>query len=427
MMDQQPNNDRAIVPMMDPQLSNDRAMVPYVKPKDDEEAEHFNDEDLSIVPYSVADVSAITNNTLVCFQGNAEHQERAIVVGSNSSNSSGRRRRKPKKQTAVSQLLLALFCTVTLLMISVGVILYLLLAFNNGSFTQITPATPNRPPVSPIFPSPTNAPTIMVNPGAPNVAPVVMTTGPVSPPPPTDTPTTGPTGAPSTSFPTATPTPNQFFLLALFLQNDYNVVFPDDPDAPSFLAIEWLLAEAAAMASELLLGPKLAQRFSLITLDFAFNVPNETKKSFTQMNSWDYNWGVVDVDECDWKGITCVNDTVTSLDFGDLKLGGTIPPEIGLLQDVTFLDLSQNRLSGRIPEELYELTNLDHLYLFQNALTGTLSTRLGNMNNLTHLHLSHNQLSGSIPTTIASAGRTMDSGDVIKPFRKYIFTPAKPC
>jgi hypothetical protein len=411
--------------MDDPQPVNDRAIVPYYKAKDEEMSEHGSNEELSIVPYSVADVSAITNNSLVCFRGDAEHQQRAIVQGSNSSNSSGRKRRNPKKQSAISQLLLALFCTLTLLVVAVGVILYLLLYFNNGSFTPGTPTTADGldgPPVSPIFPPSTNAthppaPTNMVNPGAPNVAPVVMTPAPVSPP--TDAPTTSPTGAPSTSYPTATPTPNQFLLLAKFLQNNYNVVFPDDTDAPAYLAVEWLLAEATGMASELLLGPKLAQRFSLITLDFELNVPNETKRIVTQMNNWDFNWGVADVDECDWKGITCENDTVTSLEFGNLQLGGTIPPEIGILQNVTFLDLSQNQLSGPIPEELYEMTRLDHLYLFKNALTGTLSSRLGNMNNLTHLHLSHNQLSGSIPTTIAS-------GDFIKPFRKYLFLHRSP-
>jgi Leucine-rich repeat (LRR) protein len=166
------------------------------------------------------------------------------------------------------------------------------------------------------------------------------------------------------------------------------------------------LDEISDLGSEFLYGPKLAQRFALSTLNFSLIDYN--------MTAAPNNFGVTDIDECYWQGVTCVNETVTELKYGDFQKSGTIPPELGILTDLTYLDLSKNMLFGSIPEKIYDLTTqLEYVYLYQNQLTGTISDRIGNLTNMTHLHLSHNQLTGSLPLTMRS-GNNSD----IKPYRK---------
>ncbi len=61
------------------------------------------------------------------------------------------------------------------------------------------------------------------------------------------------------------------------------------------------------------------------------------------------------------------------------------------------LTLSKNQLTGSIPTELGDLDNLQALYLHQNQLTGSIPTELGDLDNLELLNLENNQLTGSIP------------------------------
>jgi len=76
---------------------------------------------------------------------------------------------------------------------------------------------------------------------------------------------------------------------------------------------------------------------------------------------------------CSWYGVTCSDGHVTKL------------------------YLHSNQLSGSIPRELGNLNNLTVLYLFSNQLSGSIPSELGNLSNLEWLSLSENQLSGSIP------------------------------
>ena len=82
------------------------------------------------------------------------------------------------------------------------------------------------------------------------------------------------------------------------------------------------------------------------------------------------------------------------------RLAGSIPPELGRLGALVILRLEDNALSGAIPAELGNLTNLQHLVLSQNGLTGTIPAELGNLASLRTLDLSRNDLTGSVPTAL---------------------------
>jgi hypothetical protein len=212
-------------------------------------------------------------------------------------------------------------------------------------------------------------------------------------PSPTDQYAPDPLKAPTSQPSVADVPPSQTILsssderiaLVYFLEDIYGVEF-GDPSSPANFAVDWLVGESGGIK----LDSKLAQRFALVTLDYALDA-----------NSM-LNWSTEDQEACLWEGVSCnKDDFVSELRFGGLALSGTIPPEISILdRSLTYADISDNQLQGSLPEEMYDLTYLQTLYLYKNQLTGTVSSKLGDLVKLTHVHLSHNQFSGTIPDSI---------------------------
>ena len=81
------------------------------------------------------------------------------------------------------------------------------------------------------------------------------------------------------------------------------------------------------------------------------------------------------------------------------KLTGTLPPELGGLDELRVLDLSNNYLSGSIPPELGSLTKLVWLILIDTYLSGSIPPEL---DNLRTLYLSGNRFTGCIPMALWS-------------------------
>ena len=83
-----------------------------------------------------------------------------------------------------------------------------------------------------------------------------------------------------------------------------------------------------------------------------------------------------------------------------LGMHGTIPPELGALDQLVVLRMSRNYLHGPIPPELGQLANLAELVLSNNRLTGTIPRELGRLSKLRELWLKDNQLVGAVPKAV---------------------------
>ena len=93
------------------------------------------------------------------------------------------------------------------------------------------------------------------------------------------------------------------------------------------------------------------------------------------------------------------------LELVDMQLGGTIPPELGNLSKLGSLSLNRSGLSGSIPPELGNLSSLERLDLHWNGLSGSIPPELGSLTNLESLYLGTNQLTGSIPPELGQLPR----------------------
>jgi hypothetical protein len=102
--------------------------------------------------------------------------------------------------------------------------------------------------------------------------------------------------------------------------------------------------------------------------------------------------------EEDWDGILISGDHVEYISMSSNSLEGSIPPEIGNLENLICLYLDYNELSGSIPSELGNLTKLSCLYLNDNQLTGSIPGELFDLNTI--LRLSSNKLTGELPLNL---------------------------
>ncbi|XP_073017245.1 probable inactive receptor-like protein kinase At3g56050 [Primulina eburnea] len=86
------------------------------------------------------------------------------------------------------------------------------------------------------------------------------------------------------------------------------------------------------------------------------------------------NWkGEVGVENpCSWVGVGCSEGYVVALNLKDLRLTGTLAPDIGNLVHVKYIILRNNSLSGVIPIEIANLIQLELLDLGYNNFSGRL-------------------------------------------------------
>lgn len=107
---------------------------------------------------------------------------------------------------------------------------------------------------------------------------------------------------------------------------------------------------------------------------------------------------------CNFIGQTSLTDCRTTL-YVELdtfiRIGSTIPTEIGLLTQLTYLDLSSHELAGTIPSSIAELTRLVELSVMYNQLTGTIPSSISLLTALTLLNLGYNELTGTLPSSLS--------------------------
>ncbi|MCK5888844.1 MAG: leucine-rich repeat domain-containing protein [Methylococcales bacterium] len=145
----------------------------------------------------------------------------------------------------------------------------------------------------------------------------------------------------------------------------------------------------------------------------AFAVPAEERAALislyqtTSGNNWRRNEGWLGVagTECDWDGVTCIDEKVARLQLRWNNLSGRVPPELAFLPELITLDLSDNELFGIIPAELGLLSKLETLYLDYNQLHGSIPIELSELARLKDLNLRYNQLTGSIPAEFSELSK----------------------
>ena len=113
-------------------------------------------------------------------------------------------------------------------------------------------------------------------------------------------------------------------------------------------------------------------------------------------NTWDLSTPVYK-----WHGISFKDDKIYDLDLRTNNLNGTLPDELGDLNDLRYLNLTSNKISGNIPSSIGNLTNLVEIYLHDNQLTGGIPNTIGNLSILKIIVLENNQLTGGIPKEIS--------------------------
>ena len=83
---------------------------------------------------------------------------------------------------------------------------------------------------------------------------------------------------------------------------------------------------------------------------------------------------------------------------------GSIPMEIGHLNQLRFLYMKSNSLSGPIPSQVFNMSTLEYLRLELNSFSGMLPSNFGfGLPNLQFLAMYGNKFVGKIPNTISNA------------------------
>ena len=159
-------------------------------------------------------------------------------------------------------------------------------------------------------------------------------------------------------------------------------------------------------------GERMIQRYIMTVVGMSLNMEGKG------------DWLSTEKSECEWQGITCVNVDI-GVDFNKLhhenkmgqvtiqeatlvkkiklarsRISGTIPMELGSLQNLTLIDLKNNAISGNIPNSFGQLHLLQSLVLENNQLNGSIPIVIGSLTTLERLNLKDNLLIGSIPRQI---------------------------
>jgi len=137
-------------------------------------------------------------------------------------------------------------------------------------------------------------------------------------------------------------------------------------DVQQRAALNWLVDDQSAWREEkeALPNAEIAERYALALLYYE-----------TGGEAWFKPFEFLTKEHvCKWRGIlfrtvrkgvtSCTNGSsgrVKSLMLADNNLRGTLPAEIGLLQELTELDFEVNDMQGNVPSTLGSLTNITHL------------------------------------------------------------------
>ncbi|KAK2989910.1 hypothetical protein RJ640_001975 [Escallonia rubra] len=100
--------------------------------------------------------------------------------------------------------------------------------------------------------------------------------------------------------------------------------------------------------------------------------------------------------------ITNLSSKLETLWLGANKISGSIPQEIGNLNNLYLLKIGHNMISGSIPESIGKLSKLQELRIVRNNISGKIPSSIGNITGLSYLAAAENMLEGSIPAELGN-------------------------
>lgn len=161
--------------------------------------------------------------------------------------------------------------------------------------------------------------------------------------------------------------------------------------APEEVAVQWLIEETDYMTEPSPVDEfRLTQLYALLSLYFSTD-----GEDWLENGEW-----LLNEDECTWYGITCsrvnlgggvgVQDVVTEIDLTrtsasseDNNLEGSIPADIGLLENLeTLAFYHQPGLSGNVPSSLETLTKMVVFSIGGCSFSGALPEGIGGWTDL---------------------------------------------
>ena len=140
---------------------------------------------------------------------------------------------------------------------------------------------------------------------------------------------------------------------------------PEDPSAPQNRAVDWFTEED--MLTEY---PIDADEDEEAAYEFYDRYAAVVLAYSTAYENWVDNTGWLDgtLSHCEWTGLTCNDDgRIGVLDLAVQNLQGSLPSEIGVLDNLDFVFMFRNQLTGTLPPELGDgWGDVDFLYLNEN-------------------------------------------------------------
>ncbi|KAK3016016.1 hypothetical protein RJ639_007335 [Escallonia herrerae] len=100
--------------------------------------------------------------------------------------------------------------------------------------------------------------------------------------------------------------------------------------------------------------------------------------------------------------IANLSSKLETLWLGWNKISGSIPQEIGKLNNLYVLAINDNTISGSIPESIGKLFKLQQLWIVANNISGKIPPSIGNITGLSSVGAAENMLEGSIPAELGN-------------------------
>ena len=215
-------------------------------------------------------------------------------------------------------------------------------------------------------------------------------------------PVVSPTSAPATT-PTVEQTTERFNQFVDNYARDISGDGPfEDPNSPQYRAAKFI-ADDSDFAEDISDLNQLNDLYAVTVFYYATNGDNWRTCSQGSSSCGGESWLNAQVGHCDWNFLTCDNaGRVIGIIFSanGNNLDGTLPLELGLLQEMQRFIVDNNRISGSFPTEFSQLTNMQRLIVSSNAMSGTIADDflINSGSTLQILRLDGNDFSGEIPS-----------------------------